>query len=412
MSQSDTTSSVREIDQCLFEYIPTCRVSSRSEVHLFLINIHTLFGDRYDLDDISRETLEYLSGIMHDINGKQNVSDLEFFRDLSNTLEDSHEDSDFNILNTYVFDQIFFLQFPAFDPCMKQRSTQNRLLSLPDSFSDLTIDSLVAMNATYSSHAIERFYQGPKWRQMGSITMNSRLALCYRWHDPLNYVQDYNTYHLSRTEPKLPLESGWGHIHTNKLSISEQLSSLLSAFALPLKNHVDKVYLWLSDDTQHVIKNAHDHGDEYDFTTTSEIPVCKDKRRRVHGLWLLDPPLDPSEGVKMKTWNSYMDDDSPHATEIDSSVVWNRNVCIRIQDWLVCGVSDYEKGRDFNLKWMIPGLLVGCSYWNNKFIRARFRDHKLMFTPMGVIGRCDNGLDQTRHTIDNLIQQISARISL
>ena len=369
-----------QIGQRIVEGLALCKTWSRSEAHLFLMNVKFEFGDSDDID--RQKQYKFLMGILHDITGKQKVQDLRFFRDLRDTFYrcDSHHISD---LDKYIFNKLFFIQVENVGAGRKDRN--------------FSILHLCDTNAFYSSHAIQRFYHETKWSLMRSITMCSRLALCYRWDDPLNMMRTVKHYQPSH------------HMVTaEETSIAQQLAVQLRPFAGPLPDDLDYVYVRQSDfpdiriDT---LRHLEKKEGESNIVTTSEVPIGLTHRTI-------------SDEITKYSMNNIKQmfklDSKPIGIEINTKSVSNQNIFIRVNEWLTWPSTPRDRRRDYNMRWIIPGLPISFSYRPMSFVQARFTKgsaEKIQFLPMGPILETDRCVGSNRR-LENLTQNITRELLL
>jgi hypothetical protein len=367
------------IDKYIVEGLAIFKTASRSEAQLFLMNVKCEFGDRDGMDNFTQNTFKYLMGVLHDITGKQKVRDLQFFRDLRDTFYRCKEHT-LQELDRYIFNKLFFIHIENF-------------VSIEQ---DYSISHLCDTNATFSSHAIKRFYHDTKWSLMGSITMCSRLALSYRFEDPLNMMGE-----IKHKEPSHHM------VAPRETSIAHQLDSLLKPFARPLPVDVKYVYIRQSDfpdiriDTLKHIENM--DGWESNVVTTSEVPIGLTRRT------IQDE--DTRQRSKLKRFPEI--EERIIGVEIDTKSVSNQNIYICISEWLTRPLLGLFKNACYTMRWIIPGLPMAFSYRPNSFVEARLTKGstgKIQFLPMGPIIETDRCIALNRRTLDHLTQHITERV--
>jgi len=192
----------------LADFLQVCSVGSRSDAQTCLLTLQRDLGDPGTLD--SSGHMVFLLNVLKDLNGKQLVRDITFLPRLRNELVQISDRLGGQKLDLFMFNSLFHLELgpKAWHHVRAYHPAIQAIFSGHDT----------TMNATFSSHAIERFYRAEQWRQMRHIPMPSRVALWYRWVDPLDLVPLYQ--HMQGTD----MDN----------TIADELSQLLKVFAEPV----------------------------------------------------------------------------------------------------------------------------------------------------------------------------------
>jgi hypothetical protein len=370
------------IHKYLVEGLDICKNASRSEAQLFLENVKFELDHRDDLDATSRSVFKYLMGILHDITGKQSVEDLHFFRNLRNAYYQADEKSLCEKLDRYLFNTLFFMVVD------KHR------------WNGITIDQLCDARATFSSHAIKRFYHDSVWSEdaMRSIPMSSRIALCYRWYDPIDAMHPLGAMHCY----KHPEPSKWG-VARGSVTIADQLEYMLSPFAGPLDKREGEIYIRqkdLPEVSMDAIKADPTNMDEHTVVTESEIPIRIDENLLIKSIHTYRDKIHRHRLVHKLG-------DGPVFVKINTDKVQGQNICIRVRDWIIR--PPVHTRRDYMQQWIVPGIpLVYSLGSNDHTIEARFENasssSKIRFLPMAGMTPVDSCIHH------NIAQQISENV--
>jgi hypothetical protein len=371
------------IHEYLVAGVDICKNASRSEAQLFLENVKFELGHRDEPNIKSRSAFKYLMGILKDITGKQSVEDLHFFLDLRKAYYQSGENYMCEKLDRFLFNTLFFMSVDK------------------HSWNGITIDQLCDARATFSSHAIERFYHDWVWSgdAMRSIPMSSRVAFCYRVKDPLGVI--YPTHPLySRTHPE-PSKLG---VASGEVTLAEKLSYMLSPFAGPIDKceHGRDIYMrqqYMPEVSIDVIKADHTNMDEHTVVTESEIPVRKDQSKIINSLWAYQQSIRV-HGLVHKFG------DAAVFLKINTEKVQGQNICINVHKWLTA--SAVPSDQDYMQAWIIPGIPLVYSHSNDYMIQARLENapslSKIRFLPMSGVTPVDSCMHH------NIVQQISENV--
>jgi len=264
--------------------------------------VHTLFGD-------SREHLIFLMGVLTDLTGRQPLGDLTFVPAIGETLDGTDKQE----FERFMFNTLYHIKI--------RRDTQHR--PSQEALRKVFTSHGTIADATYSSHALARWYQHEKWKNMRHIPMSSRVALCYRWYDPLRAVI-----------PRM--------IHSE--STAAELSNLLMPFAKPV-------------DTTLLTMVLPDKG--FDEDRMGTIVTCRPSTPRPSGEstglgWIksctvvttceIALPSRRKQNYRLKDLRD---------VDVDAAVS-TQNICIRVDEWLDTtryGVLD----RTPDEAWIVPG---------------------------------------------------------
>ena len=211
-----------QIHQSIKHGLLECTGQPRSVAYLFLSNIQAEFEDRQALDAQSTIILTYLLNIMKDITGKTNIREIPFIhrlRQLYYTSSIAHESK---TIDEFIFSHIYFI--------VPTKHFQN----FP-----ITSKFMIEQNATFSEHAIRRFYNASKHNLLSNISMDSHLALLYVHLNPLNQILR-NGVHIQPKQRRTLM--GYDDVydddddaapHTNSMpfNVTTELSMLLKPFS-------------------------------------------------------------------------------------------------------------------------------------------------------------------------------------
>jgi hypothetical protein len=293
---------------------------TRSEAQLFLHNVQFQL-DHTELDPVSLDILNDMKGMLHDIEGKNTIRDIQFFLDFREINGAYAETIDRYILNT-----IFFVEFDSIGDMGRGGAT-------------ILLKDLFATNATFSDEAIKRFYHRDKHDDIKYIPICSRLAMCYWCHDP-----------MGSEVPHVKMQKLQTSRVASDVAIGRRFSDLLRPFAEPL--YVEKakcLYMLKTNKSINVELKTLEDGlktlegipkQRLTLTTTSETPVFEDLGAFVG--------MVNYEGVYHKH--------PPVVVEMNIDAVRDKNICIRIQEWIVPCVSGVGNWLDEQNVWMLPGL--------------------------------------------------------
>ena len=370
---------VLDIHTYLQEGVDTCANASRSEARRFLIKVQSELFDR-DLWNDSKVHLKYLMGMLRDIDGKQIViNDTHFFSNLRDTFYRADETSQCVTLDRYLWNTMYFLNID------EQKWSEN----------GIPINELcdVRSGATFSSHAIKRFYHRKKWDTMTSIPMSSRIALCYRWYDPLD-VMRYSDQHGARCTP---YSADANHdVHPRRtVSIADQLAHLLTPFAGRLGHGLNgefiRVFIHQSDINDIGPSTIRTNRGTTGIDDCTVVTAC-------------EIPADP--GSTMNPANNNCSD----IREINMKAVRDQNICIRVNDWLNGDVFVFNvaRKRDYGLTWIVSGVKLcyymhrGLKYCLDLRLENVSRSSNIQFLPMWGGMPTDTHMDPNRRVVDHV----------
>jgi endonuclease/exonuclease/phosphatase family metal-dependent hydrolase len=287
----------------LVSYILTLKQRFRGDLaDLTNGTVHTLFAD-------SRVHLIFLMGVLTDLTGRQPLGDLTFIPAIGETLDGTDKQK----FERFMFNTLYHIKIRE---DTQHRPSQEALRKI------FTSHGTIA-DATYSSHALARWYQHEKWKNMQHIPMSSRVALCYRWYDPLWCVI-----------PRM--------IHSE--STAAELSNLLMPFAKPVDktslNMVlpDKVFDKETMGTIVTYRRSTPSGQSIGLewinsctvVTTCEIALPS---KREHNYY-----------YKLKDFRK---------VDVDAAVS-TQNICICVDEWLDTTRHDVVN-RTPDEAWIVPG---------------------------------------------------------
>ena len=263
---------------------------------------HTLFDD-------SREHLEFLMGVLKDVTGRQPLDDLTFVPSLRETFHGPDKQE----FERFIFNTLYHLKI------REDTTHAPSQEALRQTFSGR--DGGTIAKATYSSHALARWYKHAQWQNMQHIPMSSRVALCYRWYDPLQVLPGNRHGYVRRKETQ------------DQQPTAALLSNLLTPFAKP----VDTDFLDM------VLPRAGFDNGSMGTTATCRRSSGLDTIRLCIVVTTCEIAL-PSE-----------DQPTPHGLrEVNVDAVSNRDICIRVGEWL--DTSEHETFlRDPEEAWIVPG---------------------------------------------------------
>jgi hypothetical protein len=197
-------------------------------------------------------------------------------------------------------------------------------------------------------------------------------------------------------------------VTAEETSIAQQLAVQLRPFAGPLPDDLDYVYVRQSDfpdiriDT---LRHLEKKEGESNIVTTSEVPIGLTHRTI-------------SDEITKYSMNNIKQmfklDSKPIGIEINTKSVSNQNIFIRVNEWLTWPSTPRDRRRDYNMRWIIPGLPISFSYRPMSFVQARFTKgsaEKIQFLPMGPILETDRCVGSNRR-LENLTQNITRELLL